>query len=694
MPTHTMEILSPAGSLDTLICAVNNGADAVYIGGVSFSARKNAVNFTNDEIISAVRYAHLYGSKVYVTVNTLVSDSQLNEVYDFVKFLYSAGVDALIIQDLGILNMLRRYFPDFEIHASTQMTIHNIEGAQLAKKLGFKRVVLSRELTFGEIAAISEAVDIELEVFVHGALCMSYSGQCLMSSFLGSRSGNRGACAQPCRLPYTLLGADGSNISEKDKYLLSLKDLCLVEEMDMLKKCNVKSLKIEGRMKSSDYVALVTSVYDKYRDGGSVDKSDMDALKNIFSRSGFTKGYLDGNCGRHMLNYAKNNDKVYDNISSEVLKKAEQLKQKVKPKISFDAQAYISLGEPMRLGVTVGDVTISVTGIVSAEPALSVPLTEERLRTQIAKTGSTPYELRTLDVKLQDGVSLPIKEINELRRKALEALTDAICIPDRDDIFEPFSLNIASKGISRPKLNAEVMTLSQAQAASEAGFDRLLVPYSLYAENKEYFDKADANVCVVLPAVVRDNKPIDITVLPNEVYASNLSQLMLVGSKKVNADYSLNIYNTSALEFLADMGVGTVCLSPEMNLREISSLGSNCTKELIVYGRLRLMTVQNCVVKSSQNRCSCHKSAYYLKDRKGIEFPLFTDKLSCTNTIYNSTPLYMADKMDELKLDGVTNLRFIFTTESSEQIHDIYARYAGNIKADFNFTRGHYYRGV
>ncbi|MBQ8588470.1 MAG: U32 family peptidase [Clostridia bacterium] len=694
MPTHTMEILSPAGSLDTLICAVNNGADAVYIGGINFSARKNAVNFTNDDIISAVRYAHLYGSKVYVTVNTLVSDSQLDEVYEFVKFLFETGVDALIIQDLGILNMVRRCFPDFEIHASTQMTIHNIEGARIAKKLGFKRVVLSRELTFAEILAISQAVDIELEVFVHGALCMSYSGQCLMSSFLGSRSGNRGACAQPCRLPYTLLDAQGGKISEKDKYLLSLKDLCLVDEMDMLRKCNVKSLKIEGRMKSADYVSLVTHIYDKYRDGGSVDKLDMEALANIFSRSGFTKGYLEGKCGRHMLNYSKNNDKVYDNISSVVLQRAEQLKKETKPKIRFDAEAYVALGEPMRLSVSAKGRTVSASGTVVAEQALSVALNEERISTQIGKTGSTPYELGSLNIRLEEGVSLPVKEINEVRRRALDMLTDCICIPDRECKSEPFSVHSKSRGILEPKLNAEVRTLLQAQAAYEAGFDRLLIPYYLYSDNKSYFDKTDWDICVVLPAVLRDNRPIDMNVLPYEVYASNVSQLMLIGGRKVNADFSLNVYNTSALEFMADMGVDTVCISPELNLREISNLGSNCAKELIVYGRVRLMTVQNCVVKSSRNRCSCTGDVYYLKDRKGARFPLFTDKGSCTNSIYNSTPIYMADRMDELKLDGVTNLRFIFTTESPEEICDIYSCYRNNIKADFDFTRGHYYRGV
>ena len=288
----SIEVLVPAGSYENFLAAVGNGADAVYLGGSAFSARASAVNFSNEEIAKAVRYAHVRGVKVYVALNTLVEDSKMQDAYKFAEFCYNIGVDALIVQDMGILSMLRQCFKDFKLNASTQMTIHNLKGVKAAEKSGFSRVVLSRELSKNEIASICNGAEAEIEVFGHGALCMSYSGQCLMSSFIGGRSGNRGACAQPCRLPYSLADADGNMVCES-KYLLSLKDLCLLEDIGTLDKLGVKSLKIEGRMKNSAYTAVVAHLYDKYRNGGRVDKSDLDDLQSVFSRSGFTKGYFE-----------------------------------------------------------------------------------------------------------------------------------------------------------------------------------------------------------------------------------------------------------------------------------------------------------------------------------------------------------------------------------------------------------------
>ncbi len=696
MPEHNLEILSPAGSLDTLICAVNNGADAVYIGGQSFSARKNAANFTNEEITSAVKYAHLYGSKVYVTVNTLVYDEELNDLYDFVAFLYGAGVDALIIQDLGVLSLVKTFFPDFEVHASTQMTIHNIEGARLAKEQGFSRVVLSRELTFGEIKAISDAVDIELEVFVHGALCMSYSGQCLMSSFIGARSGNRGDCAQPCRLPYTLMSNEGKVIGESTKYLLSLKDLCLIDEMEELRNCNVKSLKIEGRMKSSEYVSLVTHMYDKYRNGGKVAKEDYEALQNIFSRSGFTKGYPKGECGRNMLNYNASNDKVYDNISADVHALAKELAG-TKPKpIIFDAKAKINLDSPMILEVSAKGRTVSLAGEIPAQKAISVPLTEDRVASQIAKSGSTAFEMGRIDIDLDSSVSLPIREINNLRREALELLKEELCPQKaRQNAMRFKPLQKQKKSLGNITFNAEVRNLTQAEGAMRAGFDKILVPYSLYIEERKWFDNADISFSVVLPRVCRDNRPIDTDSLNCEVYASNFSQLALCKKMPVRANYSINIFNSFALDYVTSLGVKGVCLSPELNANAISAISSDTDMEIIAYGRVPVMTVQNCIVKSAMSGCGCSmEKPYFLKDRKGAQFPVYTDKHSCTNTIYNSAPIYMADRMDKLDLRGISQLRFVFTTETNQEISKVFEMYKENKEADFNFTRGHYFRGV
>ncbi len=686
------EILAPAGSLETLICAINNGADAVYIGGQDFSARKNAVNFSKEDIEAAVKYAHLHDAKVYVTVNTLIYDSEFESLYKFIDFLYTANVDALIIQDLGVLSLVKECFPDFEVHASTQMTIHNIAGARLAKELGFKRVVLSRELTFGEIKNISENVDIELEVFVHGALCMSYSGQCLMSSFIGGRSGNRGDCAQPCRLPYTLLSADGKAVSAKEKYLLSLKDLCLIDEMEALADCNVTSLKIEGRMKSSEYVSVVTSIYNKYRDGGKVQKSDYFALEAIFSRSGFTKGYTDASTGRHMLNYEKNNDDVYQNISADVKKLAGELKNKPHDPIPFDAHVSVKLGSPMVLTVSAKGKSVIIEGSVNAEPALNAPLTEERVVSQIAKSGSTPFALSDAVTDIAPDVSLPIKEINNIRRDALSALEDKLSASKRERADIPFALKKKSDFSYKPlRFNAEVRTMEQFNASVKAGFDKILVPYALYKQNKDCIDSCECDFAVVLPSIDRDIHALDLGIIPGEVYASNFAHLSLASERKVSANYNINVFNTYSAEFVKSLGVHTICISPEVTLKDFSSVCTSAEKEAVVYGRLPLMTVQNCVVKSAMDICGCKDDYYLLKDRKGICFPVVANKGACTNTIYNSLPIYMADKLDGANADIA---RFIFTIETAEEISAIYRMYKNKEKPNFDFTRGHYFRGV
>ncbi len=695
MAKSNFEILAPAGSPETFVCAINNGADAVYIGGKSFSARKNAANFSNEDIAEAVRYAHLYGRKVYVTVNTLVSDGEFQGLYEFIDFLYRTGVDALIIQDLGIAHMVRRSFPDFPIHASTQMTIHNLQGALFAKKMGFSRVVLSRELSFEEIKNISNNTDIELEVFVHGALCMCYSGQCLMSSFIGARSGNRGDCAQPCRLPYTLLDKNGKAVSEKNKYLLSLKDLCLADEMDSLRDAGVKSLKIEGRMKSSEYVSLAVHTYDKYRDGGKVSRKDYAALENIFSRSGFTKGYLFGKTGRDMLNYNSDNDKVYNNISSDVHKLAENLMETKPDPIPFDAHAHLEYGKPLMLTVTSGNNSVFVKGTVPGEKAISSPLTEERLNAQISKSGSTAFVAGDITSQVDDGVIIPIKEVNNLRRQALELLAEKI--RGTKERSTPHTLPAVSKKkplSAKGIFTAEIKTLNQAKAAAEAGFERILVPYSLYSSDREAFDCLGAEVAVILPSIMRDNLSFDEDILPHNVYLTNVSQFSICDGKKIHADFTVNAFNSQTLEFLKGTGASSVCISPEVNLNSFNKLSCDIPRELVVYGRIPVMTVQNCVVKSAYGHCGCGDSHYLLRDRKGMEFPLFANKGACTNTIYNCKPIYMADRLKEINMTSVESLRFIFTVESPEEIKTVYRMYKDGAKADFDFTRGHYFRGV
>jgi len=690
---NNMEILSPAGNIETLKAAISNGADAVYVGGKNFSARKNAVNFSNEELAEAVEFAHLHGAKVYVTFNTLIHDSELSEAFDFAKFLYEIGTDALIVQDLGLVRLIKTHFPDFEIHASTQMTLHNADGVRLAEKLGFKRVVLSRELSFDEIKSIKEKTDAELEVFVHGALCMSYSGQCLMSSFLGCRSGNRGACAQPCRLPYTVLNSQGKIVC-KEKYPLSLKDLCLVDEMQKLNDCNVASLKIEGRMKSAEYVCAVTYMYDKYRSGGKVSYEDMHILKNIFSRSGFTKGYLYKEYGRDMLNYDKNNDDVYTSADKNVVDFAKKLKDNQPPKIEADIYFEVELGKVIKAEFSAKGKTVSVIGSMPAEKAVNTPLTNERISEQICKTGNTPFDVKNLKIVCDDGISLPVKEINTVRREGFELLEKALSSSSRITNAKYAEEESVKADYGKILNTAQVLTLKQAKAAYDAGFDKVIVPYKLYCENKAYFDANKAKTAVLLPVIDRDIFRLETEIDVCEIYVSSLSQFDKYKNKKITADYTLNAFNSLSLRTLSSLGADRVCLSPELNVRQIKAFDDYTEKEIIVYGRIPLMTVQNCVIRSANGTCRCDDGFYILKDRKGAEFPLLPDKSRCINTVYNSKPVYMADKLSEIPKDGVTSFKFIFTVETEEEIKKIAYNYKNACESAMDFTRGHFYRGV
>ena len=470
--------------------------------------------------------------------------------------------------------------------------------------------------------------------------------------------------------------------------------MCLIDEIKTLSECGVTSLKIEGRMKSAEYVSVVTSIYDKYRDGSKVEERDRESLKSIFSRNGFTKGYLKGITGRHMLNYDKSNDDVYRNISHDVKERAAKLKSRVHEPIEFHANVSVCHGMPMTLTVSAKGASVTAVGSINAEQAVNTPLTEERLTSQIAKSGSTPFVLSDIEVDIAHGVSLPVKEINSIRREALSLLEDKLtAILERKSEI-PFNYETpALKSSKKLTLNAEVRTFEQFETAAKAGFDKILVPYDLYKDNKTFIDGCGHNVAVILPAVSRDIHPVDVDIVSGEIYASNFSQLSLCKDRKVSANHNINIFNTHSAEFVKNLGAETVCISPEVTLRELSFIKTFADKEIIVYGRVPLMTIQNCIVKSALG-CGYKEEYYLLKDRKGVAFPVITEKNSCINTIYNSLPIYMADKLTDDLLADVAYMRFVFTTESAGDVLNIYRMYKNKEKPNFDFTRGHYFRGV
>ncbi len=696
--TNSIEILAPAGSLESLKSAVNCGADAVYLGGQKFSARKNAQNFTDEELLEGINYAHLRGAKVHVAVNTLMHESELNDVFNYLKFLNDISCDAVIVQDLGVLNIIKEYFPKMEIHASTQMTIHNLEGALRAKELGFKRAVLSRELSLNEISYISKNAGIETEVFAHGALCMSYSGQCLLSSMLGGRSGNRGYCAQPCRLSYTLLNDKKQQISEDSRYLLSLKDMCLLDEIDKLQNANVTSLKIEGRMKGENYSALTSYLYSKAKNNGDDKTADIDMLRDIFSRNGFTKGYFNSSYGRHMLNYSSNCDDIYKNQSDEVLKFADSLIKTNEVKRCVSGIFYGELDKPLSLEISLDGIKVKAFSNVCPQRAIKTPTSEERIINQLNKTGGLPFEFSDLKIFADKDINIPIKAINELRRDAFLKLEDEILKPKDKKTDMVYNYKKSTPKAQKSVFTCEVLNISQAKCAKDLGFRRIYIPYSVYNEQKDYFNKHPDIFYLMLSPIERDKFRLDLDkVNLKNICASNISQITDCGNLNIHANYTLNIYNSRSQNELKAMGVGSLCLSPELNFKEIKEALTDIDTEIIVYGKIALMTVQNCIVKSALGECdkNCKNSFYYLKDRKNMHFPIFTQRGQCTNVLYNSLPIYMGDKMDELLKLGTKYLRFIFTTENSDDITKIVKMYQNRVSFFNNeYTRGHFMRGV
>ncbi len=670
---RNIELLAPAGGMDTLRAAVLSGADAVYCGG-RFSARSEQAYFSDEELAEAADFCHLYGADLHVAVNTLIKESEFSRAVEYVGYLNEIGVDAVIIQDLGLACAVRKCYPKLSLHASTQMTVTTLSGVRLLEEAGFSRVVLARELTYSEIEYITKNAKAEIEVFVHGALCMSYSGQCLMSSIIGGRSGNRGKCAQPCRLPYEL-------ISDKGKlaqgYLLSPKDLSLYDELDKLKEIGVASLKIEGRLKRPEYVATAVVTL-----GGILDKStaaDNNAknqLLSAFNRGGFTKGYFKGNLGSDMMSGVKPGniaEGVYPDFVKEI---AAGRKGR---RISTEIFAKISIGMPLTVKITDCDgneVYAKSDGV--AELASKSPLSAELLSDRLKKLGQTPFICDT-PVCETDGIcTISASEINETRRRAVDLLisrrTQRKIRPSHK-----FSKKAFEKTAAEPIcITVQANTAEQVKAAKEHNIDIIYSEYNGTVDSFDaaprYNEKKTSSACLV----------------------SNLGQVYDNRKNSMYGDYRLNVYNSYTASFFSDMK--SVCVSPELNLDDISNISAG-TLEAIAYGKLTLMTMANCPVRAS-GFCKKNNSTIRLRDRKGQEFNILCTK-SCTPQLINSKPIYMADKISDLIKSGVSRLRLVFTDETYEECSAVIEKYKKAISAqsvcpmaENTFTRGHFYRGV
>ncbi len=676
-----MELLAPAGSFQTLKAAVQSGADAVYIGGSQFSARKSAVNFTLEEIEDAVKYCHLRDAKLHVAANILVKEKEVEDFLEYIGKLNKIGVDAVIIQDMGMAKVVHEMYPDLLLHASTQMTITNLEGAKKLKEIGFSRVVLARELSKESIELITKKSGIETEIFVHGALCMSYSGQCLMSSIIGGRSGNRGMCAQPCRLPYS--------VGDKNGHLLSPKDLCMIDRLKELKEIGVSSLKIEGRLKRSEYASAVCGVYRKYLDSQEkVTKNDMKELYNAFSRSGFTDKYFSGGFGKDMMCYDNPANASENIFTDDVKKRCSENANYKKTEIFMSAE----LRKESPLVVSVWDnngVFVTKTGEILSETALKTALTKERLENQLLKLGDTPFFASNVEIILDDGITIPISEINKVRREAVEDFTLQKTETPKRRILERNN-NVKRYENTETEICAEVWTKEQARACIEAGIRTIYADTPL-ANNlmKEY---KNIDVISKLPPICRDDRKYE-EPQTDSVLISNIGQVH--NHKKCYGDLRLNIFNSESAGFYDFLE--RVTLSPELNLKELSQISAK--SEIIGYGRIPLMVMENCPLRA-MGMCQNKKNNRVIEDRMHEKFPLKCNE-GCVLEIMNSKPIYLADKPEFVNNLKIRAIRLIFTVENFEECGKIIEEYKlalSRIPAkqpkENTFTRGHYYRGV
>ncbi len=730
-----VEILAPAGSFESMIAAVNAGADAVYMGGSRFGARAYADNPEQDRFLEAIDYVHLHGCRLYMTVNTLFKESELEELYDYLKPYYERGLDAVIVQDMGAFAYIRTHFPDLPVHASTQMTVTGWRSAGILKDMGASRVVTARELSLDEIREIRDHVDIEIESFVHGALCYCYSGQCLLSSLIGGRSGNRGRCAQPCRLPYDVLGQKkekqpakkGQKKPADERYVLSLKDLCTLDILPDIIEAGVFSLKIEGRMKSPRYTAGVVSIYRKYvdaylehgRKGYRVDPADRQMLLDLFDRGGFTEGYYRQHNGKDMVAlkekpaFREGNQALFDRLDREYVNGNKQ--------IPITGHGRIREGEPAVLKLSCGDISVSVAGDVVLT-AQNQPLTEEKLLKQMRKTGNTPFCFENLTAEIVGNCFMPLQALNELRRKGMEELEAAIQAPYRRTASGKAVCD--SKTDRRRETDNPVrihVALEEPASLSAAALHRDVDSIYLdsvgfgaesWKEAAELCHREGKRCALILPQIFRKEAEQYFIRNQQKLREAGFDEMVLRSMEEVNflkelglgeipMVFDANLYslNHVAEAWMEGVGASRQTLPLELNSRELEIL--DCGKrELVVYGYLPAMVSAQCIVRTTEG-CRKQPKLLKMKDRTGKVLPVKNHCRFCYNTIYNPSPLSLLGQEGIVRKLNPAVLRLQFAMESPQQtkaVIDAFAdgfRYGKETPAPFDdFTRGHMKRGV
>ena len=691
-----LELLAPAGSMEALKAAVQNGADAVYLGCGTFNARQSAKNFTPQTLAEAVKYCHIRGVQVHLTLNTLVSDREMGELMELIRHAATIGVDAFIVQDLHVAQLCRQIAPKVSIHGSTQMTVHSLSGVLLCAAMGMTRVVLSRELNRDEIRYICENSPVEIEVFGHGALCMCYSGQCYLSSAIGGRSGNRGRCAQPCRQSY------GYGRWE-NKYPLSLKDNCLVHYVRELEEMGVASLKLEGRMKRAEYVATVTSVYRRAIDEGVVTRDMKKDLMTAFNREGFTDGYYTGNVDREMFGIRKD-----EKEDKQWLQGVRQTYEGVEnPLVDIAFRAVVS-----RTGssVTVTDEdgrTCQVIGPIPEE-AINYPLEPAALAQRLSKTGGTPYRCTEVRTQVEPGLMLSAAAINAMRRDALNQLTALRARQAAPEIGKARRIPEVPGPKGMPGLSVQVTTKEQlTQKLLKLETVMLYVPIHILDGDEELcrtLAKRGA-VAAVLPRIAHDkevrkliNAMVRIRELGiSDVLVGNLGLVLPARETgmRLRGDFGLNVYNSGTLSVLKKLEFASATVSFEMTMPQIRDLSKLIPCEILAYGRMPLMVTEQCLIRNRTGECNCHLGPMKLTDKTGAEFPVIKDGNSCRNVLLNGKKLSWLDRQEDLARIGVWATRVYFTTENRQEVDRVLSDYVHPNPFDPGAcTRGLYLRGL
>ncbi len=704
MRNKDFELLAPAGSLEILKGVIESGADAVYVGGSMFGARAYANNFTEEELLEAIDFAHLRGVKVYLTVNTLIKNSEFSKLYDYLLPYYKRGLDAVIVQDLGVVKAIHEYFPSMEIHTSTQMTVTGADGVRFLSQFGVTRVVMAREVSLAEMKCIHEETGMELEAFVHGALCYSYSGQCLFSSILGGRSGNRGRCAQPCRLPYTVEG-------KKDEYILSLKDMCGIKVLDKLHDAGVYSLKIEGRMKQLEYACGVVKYYRSYIDSMKpVTDADYDRIKALGNRCGFTDRYYFDHNGSDMVTYVK------PNFVSNAAEPSPE-----KRKLSIEGELVLREGEPGSLTVKRGDVTYKAS-IEPVSAALKAPLDKKAAIDRINKTGDTDFEFSHIKAQIGENVFVPNGALNKLRRDAISGLCDKLLkkyyrndarYADMSRLTALPEHVVKSDAAHDEAINdyttiCSCMTRAQLDTLiSYECFDVFYLDFDMYDRNtliQQFADdvkcltKRNKIVYLMLPTIFRADSSDYFVSIAKELdkvsfegfVVKNYEELYLTENlftdKKIILDHNMYTFNDVSKSAFFEHGVSGDTVPLELNSREIMHR-NNIGSQMIVYGYYPLMTTANCVHKNTKG-CDKKQKLIYLKDRYNKSFAVCNNCKECYNTIYNSLPTMLTKNISKLKEAGIRSFRYSFTIETPKQIKAVMDDKVAE------YTNGHYKRGV